>query len=157
MAPIYLHLVLADAAAYHGTMLERRPDAYTPNVRLRLEMGRNVLAEDYARAMRGKEVIRREVERALADVDALLLPSLAIEAPPIGAASVPVKGGKEPVRNIMLRCTQPFNLSGHPAISLPAGLTRAGLPIGLQVVGHFNQTVGLLSAALAIEKTLQPR
>jgi aspartyl-tRNA(Asn)/glutamyl-tRNA(Gln) amidotransferase subunit A len=157
IASIYLHLVLADAAAYHATMLERRPDAYTPNVRLRLEMGRNVLAEDYARAMRGKDVIRREVERALADVDALLLPSLAIEAPPIGAASVPVKGGKEPVRNIMLRCTQPFNLSGHPAISLPAGVTRAGLPIGLQVVGHFDHTVDLLSAALAIEKTLQPR
>jgi aspartyl-tRNA(Asn)/glutamyl-tRNA(Gln) amidotransferase subunit A len=157
MPPIYLHLVLADAAAYHATMLEQRPDAYTPNVRIRLEMGRNVLAEDYLRAMRGREVIRREVEQALAGVDALLLPSLSIEAPPIGASTVPVKGGAEPVRNAMLRLTQPFNLSGHPALSLPCGLTRSRLPVGLQVVGHMRRTPDLLGVGAAIERALASR
>ena len=47
------------------------PHAYTPNVRLRLEMGRYVLAEDYVRALRGRAVIAREIERALEGVDAL--------------------------------------------------------------------------------------
>jgi aspartyl-tRNA(Asn)/glutamyl-tRNA(Gln) amidotransferase subunit A len=154
MPPIYLHLVLADAAAYHATMLERRPDAYTPNVRIRLEMGRNVLAEDYLRAMRGREVIRREVEQALAGADALVLPALSIEAPPIGAATVAVKGGSEPVRNAMLRLTQPFNLSGHPALSLPCGQTRAGLPVGLQLVGHMQRTAELLAIGAAVERVL---
>ena len=157
IAPVYLHLVLADAAAYHARTLEQRPDAYTPNVRLRLEMGRAILAEDYLRAMRGKEILQREVTRALDGVDALVLPSLAIEAPPIGAAKVPVKGGSEVVRTIMLRCTQPFNLSGHPAISLPCGLTRAGLPIGLQLVGHNHRTPDLLATALAVEHALPSR
>ena len=59
-------------------------------------------------------------------VDALLLPALAIEAPPIGAATVPVSGGQEPVRSVMLRCTQLFNVTGHPAISVPCGTTRDG-------------------------------
>lgn len=157
IAPIYLHLVLPDAAAYHASALERRPHAYTDNVRVRIEMGRYVLAEDYARAVRGRSVIRREVDRALEGVDALLLPALAIEAPPIGAATVPVKGGKEPVRNVMLRCTQPFNLSGHPAISVPCGSTRAGLPIGLQLVGHPGRTADLLRVAGAVERTLNNR
>ena len=157
IAPIYLHLVLADAAAYHAATLDARPAAYTPNVRLRLEMGRHILAEDYVRALRGKEVITREVESAIHGLDALLLPSLAIEAPPIGAASVPVKGGKEPVRNVMLRCTQPFNLSGHPALSLPCGVTGAGLPVGLQVVGHRHRTPALLAVGRAIEKALATR
>jgi aspartyl-tRNA(Asn)/glutamyl-tRNA(Gln) amidotransferase subunit A len=150
MAPVYLHLVLADAAAYHATMLEQRPDAYTPNVRIRLEMGRSILAEDYLRAVRGREVIRREVEHALDGVDGLLLPSLSIEAPPIGASSVPVKGGTEPVRNAMLRLTQPFNLSGHPALSLPCGLTRSNLPVGLQIVGHMHRTPDLLAVGAAV-------
>jgi aspartyl-tRNA(Asn)/glutamyl-tRNA(Gln) amidotransferase subunit A len=154
IAPIYLHLVLADAAAYHAPTLERRPDAYTPNVRIRLEMGRNVLAEDYLRALRGREVIRREVEAALGGVDALLLPSLPIEAPPLGAATVPVKGGQEPVRNAMLRLTQPFNLSGHPALSLPCGQTRIGLPVGLQLVGHLHHTAELLALGAAVERAL---
>ncbi|HUE85268.1 MAG TPA: amidase [Vicinamibacterales bacterium] len=154
IAPIYLHLVLADAAAYHATALAERPHAYTPSVRIRLEMGRHVLGEDYVRALRGREIIREEVERALTDVDALVLPALSIEAPPIGAASVPVKGGQEPVRNAMLRCTQPFNLSGHPAISVPCGTTAAGLPVGLQIVGHAGRTIELLSVARAIERTV---
>jgi aspartyl-tRNA(Asn)/glutamyl-tRNA(Gln) amidotransferase subunit A len=155
--PVYLHLVLADAAAYHATALERRPFAYTENVRLRLEMGRHVLAEDYARALHGRAVIAREIERALAPVDALVLPALAVEAPPIGASTVPVKGGTEPVRNVMLRCTQPFNLSGHPAISLPCGVTTAGLPVGLQLVGHLGRTTDLLRVARAVERALSMR
>ena len=154
IAPVYLHLVLADAAAYHAATVDSRPAAYTPNVRIRLEMGRNILAEDYLRAMRGKDVVKRDVDRALDGLDALLLPALAIEAPPIGAATVAVKGGKESVRNVMLRCTQPFNLSGHPAISLPCGQSRAALPIGLQVVGRLNQTHDLLAIAAGIERAL---
>jgi aspartyl-tRNA(Asn)/glutamyl-tRNA(Gln) amidotransferase subunit A len=151
---IYLHLVLADAAAYHASSLEQRPEAYTQNVRLRLEMGRYVLAEDYVRALRGRDIIRREVDRALSAVDALVLPSLSIEAPPLGASTVEVSGGTEPVRNVMLRCTQPFNLSQHPAISVPCGATRAGLPVGLQIVGHAGRTSALLSVARTIERVL---
>jgi Asp-tRNA(Asn)/Glu-tRNA(Gln) amidotransferase A subunit family amidase len=91
---------------------------------------------------------------ALAGVNAVVLPSLSIEAPPIGAATVPVKGGQEPVRNAMLRCTQPFNLSGHPAISVPCGTTTSGLPVGLQIVGHAGRTNDLLRVARAIERTV---
>jgi aspartyl-tRNA(Asn)/glutamyl-tRNA(Gln) amidotransferase subunit A len=147
--------VLADAAAYHAASLQQRPHAYTDNVRIRLEMGRHVLAEDYVRALRGRAVVTREVDRALAEVDALVLPALAIEAPPIGAASVPVAGGTEPVRNAMLRCTQAFNVTGHPAISVPCGTTPAGLPIGLQIVGRLGRTADLLRIARAVERTLQ--
>jgi aspartyl-tRNA(Asn)/glutamyl-tRNA(Gln) amidotransferase subunit A len=154
IAPVYLHLVLADAAAYHAVTLDRRPHAYTANVRLRLEMGRHILAEDYERALRGREVLRHDVESALQGVDALLLPALGIEAPPIGAATVPVNGGQEPVRTAMLRCTQLFNVTSHPAISLPCGTTRAGLPIGLQIVGHPGRTGDLLRAAAAVERAL---
>jgi aspartyl-tRNA(Asn)/glutamyl-tRNA(Gln) amidotransferase subunit A len=143
IGPVYLHLVLPDAAAYHASALERRPHAYTDNVRIRLEMGRHILAEDYARAVRGRVMLRREVDRALGGVDALLLPALAIEAPPIGTATVPVRGGTEVVRTAMLRCTQLFNVTGHPAISIPCGTTRAGLPIGLQMVGHAGRTADL--------------
>lgn len=151
---VYLHLQLADASEYHAPTLESRPQDYTPNVRMRLEMGRYVLAEDYIRALRGRAVIAGEVDQALRGVDALLCPALAVPAPPIGAATVPVKGGTEAVRTIMLRCTQPFNLSGHPAISLPCGKTAAGLPVGLQLVGPKGRTPALVQAALAVEKSV---
>jgi aspartyl-tRNA(Asn)/glutamyl-tRNA(Gln) amidotransferase subunit A len=154
IATVYLHLVLADAAEYHARTLESQPQDYTPNVRLRLEMARYVLAEDYIRALRGKAIIAAEVDRALQGLDTLICPALAIPAPPIGATTMPVKGGNEAVRTLMLRCTQPFNVSGHPAISLPCGKTPARLPIGLQLVGHKGRTAALVQAALAVEKIL---
>ena len=154
IATVYLHLVFGDAAEYHAPTLESRPQDYTPNVRLRLEMARYVLAEDYIRALRGKAVITTEVDRALHGVDALICPALAIAAPPLGAATVAVKGGTEAVRAVMLRCTQPFNLSGHPAIALPCGKTPAGLPVGLQLVGHKGRTPALVQTALGVEKSI---
>jgi aspartyl-tRNA(Asn)/glutamyl-tRNA(Gln) amidotransferase subunit A len=154
IATVYLHLVFGDAAEYHAPTLESRPQDYTPNVRLRLEMARYVLAEDYIRALRGKAVITAEIDRALHGVDALICPALAIAAPPLGAATVPVKGGTEAVRAVMLRCTQPFNLSGHPAIALPCGKTPAGLPVGLQLVGHKGRTPALVQTALGVEKSI---
>lgn len=147
--PVYLHIVLADAAAYHAPTLERMPERYTKPVRLRLEMGRYVLAEDLVRALAGREILCREVDAALANHDALVLPTLAIPAPPIGAATLQVGGATEPVRNVMLRLTQLFNLSGHAAVALPAGRTSAGLPCSVQLVGA--QTESLFRVALGCE------
>jgi aspartyl-tRNA(Asn)/glutamyl-tRNA(Gln) amidotransferase subunit A len=153
-ADVYLHIVLPEASWYHAAMLERYADQYSPGVRLRLEMGRYVLAEDYVRAIHARAALRRAVDRALERVDALLLPSLAIPGPPIGAASVDVDGVKEPVRAIMLRLTQLFNITGHPAIALPMGRGRDGLPRGLQLVGHRGGTNNLLAAAVVVERQL---
>ena len=154
IAAIYLHLVFGDAAAYHAPTLETMPERYTPPVRLRLEAARYVMAEDYVRALNGREVLQREVDAALAGMDALLLPTLPIEAPILGAATARVGATEEPVRNLMLRLTQLFNLTGHPAISLPCGRTAAGLPCGLQLVGARAGTDHLLGVASAVEPLL---
>jgi aspartyl-tRNA(Asn)/glutamyl-tRNA(Gln) amidotransferase subunit A len=156
IAPIYLHIVLPEAATYHAKTLDSRADDYTPNVRLRLEMGRYILAQDYARALLGREVLRAEVDAALAARDALLLPALAIPAPRIGVATVKVSGSDEPVRNITLRLTQLFNVTGHPALTAPCGKTFDGLPIGAQIVGHNGRTRELLDIAQSCESYLAP-
>ena len=150
-AAVYLHIVMGDAAAYHAATLETMPERYTAPVRLRLEMGRYVMAEDYVRALAGREVFKREVDAALAQHDALVLPSLPIPAPLLGASSVQVGATQEPVRNMMLRLTQLFNVTGHPAISMPCGQTAAGLPCGIQLVGCRLQTDALVKVALACE------
>ena len=154
IAPIYMHISFGDAAAYHATTLETMPDRYTPPVRVRLELARYVLAEDYVRALAGREVLRREVDAALSGHDALVLPSLPIPAPVVGANFVQIGSAKEAVRPLMLRLTQLFNLTGHPAISLPCGTTSAGLPCGLQLVGGRMHTESLLRIAFAVEQVL---
>lgn len=151
---IYTPIVLSDAASYHAATLESMPERYTASVRQRLEMGRNVLAEDYARALAGRDRLRQQVDEVLDTCDALVLPTLPIVAPPLGASTVKVGNTEEPVRSLMLRLTQLFNLTGHPAISLPCGTSASGLPCGLQIVGRHGETAQLLRIALAVEKVL---
>ena len=151
---IYSHTSLPEASAYHASMVDEHPELYTPPVRLRIETGRYLLAEDYVRAQRGRDVLRAEVDTALAGCDALALPTLPIPAPLIGATSVAIDGKMESVRNLMLRLTQLFNVTGHPAITLPMAQTPAGLPCGLQLVGRRHATEALLGVASACEAHL---
>jgi Asp-tRNA(Asn)/Glu-tRNA(Gln) amidotransferase A subunit family amidase len=67
-----------------------------------------------------------------------------------------IGGRTEPVRALMLRLTQLFDLTGHPAISIPCGTTAAGLPCGLQLVGRIGRTDDLLAVALACEEVMRP-
>jgi aspartyl-tRNA(Asn)/glutamyl-tRNA(Gln) amidotransferase subunit A len=151
----YVDIVLPEAAAWHARYLDTRGDRYTPPVRARLESGRAIPAVDYLAAKDAQNRLRKAVNAALDGVDALMLPTLPITAPPIGAAEVALGPGSAKmvtVRAAMLRNTQLFNLSGHPAISLP--LPGAPLPVGLQLVGRLDDTAGLLATAAACERIL---
>ena len=151
----YPNIVLFEAAKWHGPHLDRRGADYSPVVRTRLESGRSIPAQAYEAGQAFREVLRREVDAALEDCDALALPTLPLVAQAIGATDVtidPALGDRTPVRAAMLKHTQPFNLTGHPAISLP--LRTAGLPIGLQLVGRRGATPDLLAIAAACEKIL---
>jgi aspartyl-tRNA(Asn)/glutamyl-tRNA(Gln) amidotransferase subunit A len=156
IAPVYVHIALSEAAVYHAKTLESRGDHYTANVRQRLEMGRYILAEDYVRALRGREVLTAEVDAALAGRDGLFLPAVPIPAHKIGASSVRIGGSDESIRNVTLRLTQLFNVTGHPAIALPCGTTPEGLPIAAQLVGRRGATGELLALARALEPYFGP-
>jgi Asp-tRNA(Asn)/Glu-tRNA(Gln) amidotransferase A subunit family amidase len=103
------------------------------------------------RAMRLRAALTTAVDRALDGCDALLLPTLPMAAPPLGAATVEVCGVSEAVRAAMLRLTQLFNITGHPSIALPAAHNTDAMPRGLQIVGRRNQTERLLQIACTVE------
>ena len=151
--PIYVTLALAEAAEYHASTLEARPGDYHQSIRVRLEAARYILAEDYLRARRGRLVLIGEVDRVLEGVDALLLPTVPVPAQPVGATTVRIGDWEDSIRSTLLRLTQTFNVTGHPAITLPCEPTPAGLPVGLQLVGARGATHRLLDVAAALEPT----
>jgi aspartyl-tRNA(Asn)/glutamyl-tRNA(Gln) amidotransferase subunit A len=153
---VCLPLILSEAAAIHDQRLTECPERYTEEVRLRLELGRYVRGVDYARAQRGRAVLARAVDDALADHDALVLPALAIAAPRLGTSEVHLNDEHVSLRALTLRMTQLFNATGHPAISIPCGHTPQGLPCGLQLVGARGRTDHLLDVAAACEQRLEP-
>ena len=122
-----VHIVFGDAAAYHADALDTMPERYTTPVRLRLEMARYVLAEDYVRALAGREVLTTRSRRARlpattrCSCQRCRLPRRRWVRRWSRSAD-----RRKPVRNLMLRLTQLFNITGHPAISLPNGTQPVG-------------------------------
>ena len=142
----YTSISLPEAAHWHAPTIEDRVSDYQPPVRERLERGRAIAAVSYLRAMDTREQLRAAVDAALEGCDALVLPTLPIVAPVLGAVDVTMDNGETiPVRAAMLRLTQLFNITGHPAISLP--IASAGLPVGMQLVGQRDRTEDLISLA----------
>jgi aspartyl-tRNA(Asn)/glutamyl-tRNA(Gln) amidotransferase subunit A len=155
IALTYVNLGLPEAAHWHTRYLPSHAAEYSANVRARLELGASISAVDYLRARETRLDLRRAVDEQLEGCDALVLTTLPIVAPPLGADEVPVDAEglvRLPVRSAMLRHTQLFNLTGHPAISLP--LAVSGLPVGLQLVGRRGHTARLLAVAAAIEQVV---
>jgi aspartyl-tRNA(Asn)/glutamyl-tRNA(Gln) amidotransferase subunit A len=151
---VYQRIAPREAFLQHAATLDTVPERYTAPVRQRLEVGRTISLESFASALDDRAVLRSEVDAALEGGHALVLPALPIPAPKLGAETVPVGATEQPTRAMMLRNTQLFNLTGHPAISLPCGVTRDGLPCGLQIVGPRDETEALVQVALACERLL---
>jgi aspartyl-tRNA(Asn)/glutamyl-tRNA(Gln) amidotransferase subunit A len=153
----YVNVSLPEAYAFHEDALAKVPGKFSESVRSRLEMGGRITREDYEQAQGDRAVMRSAVDAALRSCDVLVLPTMTISPQKIGATEALVDGRVEPLRPLTLRLTQLFNLTGHPAISLPCGETSEGLPCGFQMVGRRQHTPELLQAALSCEAIVSPR
>jgi aspartyl-tRNA(Asn)/glutamyl-tRNA(Gln) amidotransferase subunit A len=151
---MFSNLQAPEAHAYHAANLARWPSLYTPAVRSRLEYGASISASEYVSAQAARKELTRDVETILKDVDVLVLPTLPVPPPFLGTDDVVVDGIREPVGALMSKMTQLFNITGHPAISIPCGTTAAGMPGGLQLVGPRNRTLRLLEIARQCEAVL---
>ena len=151
---VYLKLAPREAFLYHQHTLDTTPEKYSPAVRQRLELGRAVSHDDFLTALNVQADLREDVDQALSNCDALVLPTMPIPAPVLGAQTVRIGDTDQLTRSMTLRETQLFNLTGHPAISIPCGKTAEGLPVGLQLVGHHGRTDALVRLALTCESLL---
>jgi aspartyl-tRNA(Asn)/glutamyl-tRNA(Gln) amidotransferase subunit A len=129
-------IVASEALAYHAPWMRSRPQDYQPDVRERLRLGAFVNGAHYVRAQQIRALVTREVDEALARRDVLLAPATPLVAPVLGEREAALGDGPSDVRAALLRCTRPFNFSGHAACAAPCGFTPGGLPIGLQIVGR---------------------
>ncbi|HXT17359.1 MAG TPA: amidase [Gemmatimonadaceae bacterium] len=154
IVPAYVNISMPEAAHWHGADIDEHANDYQPPVLERLHRGRTILAVDYLAAFDTRETLRRAVDDLLADCDALALPTLPIIPPSHGQVDAMMGNGETiPVRAAMLRLTQLFNITGHPAISVPVPVK--GLPVGLQLVGRRGRTDDLLRVAARCESLLR--
>ena len=153
--PFWLVITHAFWAARFAGYLERWRDRMTPTLVRQIEAGAGYSAVDLARAIFKRTEIFRRVQGWFEHHDLLATPTLSRTALPVDHdffQPIEIDGLEVgTVRPAWYPYTHPFNLTGHPAITVPSGVDRDGLPTGLQLVGRLGEDATVLRAAMAFE------
>jgi aspartyl-tRNA(Asn)/glutamyl-tRNA(Gln) amidotransferase subunit A len=126
MRAISGRVLQAEAYAYHRQLVESKADRYDPDTLTRIRRGAEISAADYIEARRRLVLLRREILKTFAQVDVLVTPTTPVPAPRFDELG-------DDIGIATLRNTSPFNAYGLPTISIPAGVTSDGLPVGIQI------------------------
>jgi aspartyl-tRNA(Asn)/glutamyl-tRNA(Gln) amidotransferase subunit A len=137
----------AEAFAAHEETLRTRIEAYGRSARLYHTQGAFLSAADYIAALTIGETVRDRVDETLSGVDVLATPVV-----PVLTAEAARTAKAQPHTGGSAIFTAPFNLTGHPALAVPGGMSREGIPIGLQLVGRRGGEADLLRLAYAFEQ-----
>ncbi|MFO1162128.1 MAG: amidase [Reyranellaceae bacterium] len=140
----WLSLCGVEAALAHQETFPSRRGEYGPELANLIDAGRSLSALELARLQLVRARVTGEIERTLAPLDLLLMPVMGVAAPTLAGMRV---AGRTPETVVArLRYTAPFDMSGHPALTLPGGLNSDGAPIGFQIIGHAFDEAGVLAA-----------
>jgi aspartyl-tRNA(Asn)/glutamyl-tRNA(Gln) amidotransferase subunit A len=143
----------AESFAYHADHVARTPELYQPETLRRIRSGERISAAEYIQRRRELDLERRRARDIFADVDLLVTPTMPIPAPAIANLKKD-PDALRPAELALLRNTRPFNVWGLPAVSVPCGSTKSGLPIGLQIAGpHWREDL-VLRLAHAYERAM---
>ena len=144
-------LLNAEANVWHEPYLQTQADDYGSKVRRFLERGKPTLATDYVKAQHAQGRFRQDMQARFGRLDAILTPGELIPAPRHDARSATINGREVKLMSALISATCPFNVTGQPALSVPCGFTRDGLPIALQIVGKAFDEAAVLQIGHAYE------
>ena len=146
-------LVLAvEAAAFHKRWMIERAQDYGPQVLMRLQNGLAIPGVSYLEALRWRGQALAAHVAAVANVDVVIAPVSPVPAPTIAESDVGNSPDAEAVIQRLTRFTRPINYLGLPALSIPCGFTRGGLPVGMQLIGRSFDEATLLRVGAAFQR-----
>jgi len=150
--PAVSDIMMLEAQHYHAASLRERPEDFGDDVRARLTRRTDMTANELLAALRTRDAITAAASHLMERYDALLLATTRIPAPPIAGQTIIIDGEEVFAPSVLTANTNPFNLTGMPALSVPCGFTAAGLPIGLQIVGRRWDEATVLRIGAAYER-----
>ncbi|HEX5978248.1 MAG TPA: amidase family protein, partial [Nitrososphaeraceae archaeon] len=148
---------LGESAAVHKEWIESRRGDYGENVIVMLERGMEITAVEYINAHKMRKEIRTAFLKGMADYDALLVPTTIIPAPMLDQTMVNINGiDAIDVYQALSRLTTVFDVTGLPAMNIPAGFVveeaKNKLPIGVQLIGKPFDEATLLRISHAYDQ-----
>jgi aspartyl-tRNA(Asn)/glutamyl-tRNA(Gln) amidotransferase subunit A len=141
-------ILVAEAYAYHEKTFQSTPDKFGSSVRRRMLEGAFLSAADYIQAQRARTALNEQIRANFSRVDVFVTP--AAPRPPEA-----FEGMDPNEQNLRPSFTNPFNLTGLPAISVPCGFTDGNLPAGLQIVAQPFEEATCFRVAYAYEQVTE--
>ncbi len=145
-------LLAVEACAFHKRWLIERPQDYGPQVLMRLQNGLAIPGVTYLETLRWRGPALAAHVAATSKVDAVLAPAAPVPAPTIAESDVGNSPGAEAVIQRLTRFTRPINYLGLPSLAVPAGVTTAGLPVGMQLIGRSFDEATILRIGAAFQR-----
>jgi aspartyl-tRNA(Asn)/glutamyl-tRNA(Gln) amidotransferase subunit A len=142
----------SEAVAYHDEFLRRKPDAYGPLVRKRLEDAYRWTALELVRAQATLRAVTSAFARLFETVDCLVGAVLPAPPPRIGDTTVLIEGREVGVVDAFTRLNAPQNIAGIPALSVPCGTSMGGLPVGLQIISAAGRDETVLRLGTVVQR-----
>lgn len=139
-----------EAANAHEVTYPARKDEYGPILASVIEAGRTLTALDYQKILLRRLALRGRVAALFATIDLLLIPVHPF--PPLTLAMIRTLGEQPNLIAKLQRYTCPFDMTGHPTITLPGGASEDGLPIGFQLVATHLDEAMLVRAGAAFQR-----
>ena len=149
--------ILCEMAACMERFDEAHRRDYGLGVRINLAIARALTGRDYVQAQRVRTRLTNDLSRAFDSIDVLLTPTTALTAPAIAKDVAPRGESNLEVTSGLMRFVFPVNLSGNPALTVPAGYGATGHPIGVQLVGRPWEEHLLLRVGEVIEQSVPRR
>jgi aspartyl-tRNA(Asn)/glutamyl-tRNA(Gln) amidotransferase subunit A len=144
---------LGESAATHDEWMVSRPQDYGEDVIRMLEKGQEITAVKYINALhKWRQEIKNAFLKGMSEYDALLVPTTIIPAPFLDQKEVNIEGKTIEVYLSLSRLTTVFDITGLPALNIPAGLVDSKLPVGVQLVGRPFDEARLLKIAYTYEQ-----
>lgn len=141
---------LSEASVQHKKWIFSRVDDYSSEVREMIYEGLDIRAVDYIQSLRLKNQLAKNFLKTLKRADVLVTPTIGITAPKFSSFRKELV--KLKLRRSLLNNCIPFNLNGFPAITIPVGFDRFGIPVGVQIIGKPYQEAIIISVANAFEQ-----
>ncbi|SES46179.1 amidase [Rhizobium sp. NFR03] len=143
-------ILLSELATYHEERIDQAA-LFDAGLIHRLRQGMQIRASEYGRALQMRHQAQETVAAAMANVDLMITPGIGGGAGLLDTLTVDVDGRSIAFQDIISRNTMLFNLTGFPALMLPSGFARNGLPTGIQIVGRPMSDTLCLRAGIAFQ------
>jgi len=146
----------AEANPFHDQWFRTRPQDYSPQVRERLGKGRSVLALDYVKALQARQpAIDAFCDAVFSKVDLVHGPVVSFQTPTLAETEITVGDAVTQMMGRFVRLTRPISYLGLPVVCANAGLTQAGMPIGMQLIAPPRDEATALRAGHAFQRATE--